>query len=94
MVSIFGYYNAPTRAAGQGKWNFFRGVGVCFGLPLPDFLAFFVDALVVVVVLAMVVLTSPHVCRIPTPSHVCRMRPRSARLLCLLNKLTLVYIIS
>ena len=51
MSIVFGYYSAPPRAAGQGKWNFFRGVGVCFGLPLPDFLAFFVDALVVVVVL-------------------------------------------
>jgi hypothetical protein len=40
MVSVFGYYSAPTRAAGQGKWNFFRWVGVCFGLPLPDFLGF------------------------------------------------------
>ena len=40
MSIVFGYYSAPTSAAGQGKWNFFRGVGVCFGLPLPDFLAF------------------------------------------------------
>lgn len=51
MSIVFGYYSAPTRAAGQGKWNFFRGVGVCFGLLWSDFLAFFVAALVVVVVL-------------------------------------------
>jgi len=88
MSIVFGYYSAPTRAAGQGKWNFFRGVGVCFGLPLPDFLAFFVAALVVVVVLGVVVLTSPHVCRIRTPHSLCRIRPRSARLLCVLNKLS------
>jgi hypothetical protein len=65
MSIVFGYYSAPTRAAGQGKWNFFRGVGVCFGLLLPVFLAFFVAALVVVVVLGVVVLMPSDVCRCP-----------------------------
>ena len=94
MSIVFGYYSAPTRAAGQGKRLFFRGVGVCFGLPLLVFLAFFVAALVVVVVLGVVVLMLPDVCRIRTPHSLCRIRIPSARLLCLLNKLTLVYIIS
>ena len=88
MSIVFGYYSAPTRAAGQGKCNFFRGVGVCFGLPLPDFLGFLPVVVVVVVVLAMVVLMLHDVCRIRTPHSLCRIRPHSARLLCLLNKQT------
>ena len=51
MSIVFGYYSAPTRSAGQGKWNFFRGVGVCFGLPLPDFLGFLPVVVVVVLLL-------------------------------------------
>jgi len=37
---VFGYYSGFAERAAIRKWLFFRGVGVLFGLPLPDFLAF------------------------------------------------------